>query len=599
VQRFTQINPNQSTTNNIDSTRIKNQYEIQTSQPASTFVSGRELNQTSLVDAKDLNQLPVRTKNYNFGRVQNTDESNIIEYQPLNKAALNSRINAREISSVGKKDNQRYKSLEQQNTFQRRYETSESPIKRRGPLTMGNRGNFNMKRWAYASPQDINKIIVLQRWWRFLLKYLKKKGKLSKKNDNSSKFRSKSTKVSKTVDLTTFMKQGENITEKIFPGQNNKLIIETRKVEVFKINRPKPKKKIQVQSKEVKKHAEKLKSKEQYSQLMEEENNINQKMFGEQYNTLDIERQKSKIIKLKEPKIKGDKRIDSRDEKYEGSSQESKKYGKIRKEGENITEKLFPGENNTLINERRKVEVFKLTQPKSKQDIRVSSKESGRYTGASKESKKYTDISKEGEKITDMIYPGENSTLINERRKVEIFKINKPTSKEGIRIDSREKRKYGESLKDSKEYIDSTRRGIKFTDKSYTDKESSLINERKKSEVGKLEKPKSKAEFEKSTKEAGRQTEDSKKTIDFFEQLQSVEINKHLLEKMLYGKNWKVAFLERYAQLLWVNGGTMDKWPDMEDLTDDEIQALNELEIEFGHKSFKEINEDINRILKI
>ena len=91
----------------------------------------------------------------------------------------------------------------------------------------------------------------------------------------------------------------------------------------------------------------------------------------------------------------------------------------------------------------------------------------------------------------------------------------------------------------------------------------------------------------------------SKKTIDFFEQLQSVEINKHLLEKMLYGKNWKVAFLERYAQLLWVNGGTMDKWPDMEDLTDDEIQALNELEIEFGHKSFKEINEDINRILKI
>jgi hypothetical protein len=91
----------------------------------------------------------------------------------------------------------------------------------------------------------------------------------------------------------------------------------------------------------------------------------------------------------------------------------------------------------------------------------------------------------------------------------------------------------------------------------------------------------------------------SKKTIDFFEQLQSVEINKHLLEKMLYGKNWKVAFLERYAQLLWVNGATMDKWPDMEDLTDDEIQVLNELEIEFGHKSFKEINEDINRILKI
>ena len=43
----------------------------------------------------------------------------------------------------------------------------------------------------------------------------------------------------------------------------------------------------------------------------------------------------------------------------------------------------------------------------------------------------------------------------------------------------------------------------------------------------------------------------------------------------------------------------MDKWPDTENLNDDEIQALNELETEFGHKSFKEINEDINRILKI
>lgn len=91
----------------------------------------------------------------------------------------------------------------------------------------------------------------------------------------------------------------------------------------------------------------------------------------------------------------------------------------------------------------------------------------------------------------------------------------------------------------------------------------------------------------------------SKKTIDFFELLMSDDIENHFLERMLYGKNWKVAFLERYAQLLWVNGATMEKWPDIEDLTDDEIQALNELEIEFGHKSFKEINEDINRILKI
>lgn len=91
----------------------------------------------------------------------------------------------------------------------------------------------------------------------------------------------------------------------------------------------------------------------------------------------------------------------------------------------------------------------------------------------------------------------------------------------------------------------------------------------------------------------------SKRTIDFFELLKSDNIENHLLERMLYGRNWEIAFLERYAQLLWVNGATMEKWPNTEELNDDEIQALNELEKEFGHKSFKEINEDINRILKI
>lgn len=91
----------------------------------------------------------------------------------------------------------------------------------------------------------------------------------------------------------------------------------------------------------------------------------------------------------------------------------------------------------------------------------------------------------------------------------------------------------------------------------------------------------------------------SKRTIDFLELLKSDDVENHLLERMLYGKNWEIAFLERYAQLLWVNGATMEKWPDIEELNDDEIQVLNELEKEFGHKSFKEINEDINRILKI
>lgn len=91
----------------------------------------------------------------------------------------------------------------------------------------------------------------------------------------------------------------------------------------------------------------------------------------------------------------------------------------------------------------------------------------------------------------------------------------------------------------------------------------------------------------------------SEKTIDFFELLKSDDINSHLLEKLLYGKNWKVAFLERYSELLWINGATMENWPNIEELDDDELQLLQELEKEFGHMNLKEINDEINNILKI
>ena len=238
------------------------------------------------------------------------------------------------------------------------------------------------------------------------------------------------------------------------------------------------------------------------------------KMFGEKYPTIESERKKGQKIKIKEPKIKVDQIKGSKDGRHGESSQESKKYGQIRKEGENITEKIFPGQNNTLINEKRKVEIFKLNQPKSKQDIRVSSKESGRHTG-SMDSKKYTSIRKEGEKITDKIYPGQNDTIINERRKVEVFKIQKSKTKQDFRIDSRDKRKYDEGLSDSKEIIDTTvKRRTKIIDGSHTSEDSSLISGRK-GDIQLFKKTKTKAELEKLGKEAGKYTEISKKETDF------------------------------------------------------------------------------------
>ena len=70
---------------NIDSTRTRSQLEIRTAQPASTFVSGRELKTNSLADAESQNQLPVRAKNGASGRVQNKYEKKVIKYDYKSK----------------------------------------------------------------------------------------------------------------------------------------------------------------------------------------------------------------------------------------------------------------------------------------------------------------------------------------------------------------------------------------------------------------------------------------------------------------------------------------------------------------------------------
>ena len=165
-----QIYKNQANLKKVNPTSKRSQLEIQTLQPASTFVSRRELNLNSLTDARDQNQLPVRAKKNASGRVQINKGKKTFkyEYKSKNNPTQNK---IREISSVGKKGNQRFKSYEQQSIFPKRYETSGSPLRRRGgPLAFGRGSNINKKRWAYASKKEINKIIILQRWWRYLLK---------------------------------------------------------------------------------------------------------------------------------------------------------------------------------------------------------------------------------------------------------------------------------------------------------------------------------------------------------------------------------------------------------------------------------------------
>ena len=457
-QRFNQMIPSQNinqkqlTIKKIDSTRTKSPVDIQTSQPASTFVSRRELSLNSLADARGQNQLPVRAKENDFGRVQNKKEDQLIqyEYRP-NKREIKSRL--REVSSVGKKDNQRYKSFEPQNVSKRRFDTSESPIKSRVQPIFGDSGNFSMKKWAYSSKEDINKIIILQRWWRY---FLQKNNLIPKKSDNFLRNRSKSTDCPKKINFQNLIKAGENITEKILPGKNNKLIVETRKVEVFKLGKHKKDKTIMAESKETIDSSEKIEKYKKMSKSIDKD--IKSKVLNDE--------KIKKKYDFSLPKSIGEFRFGSVEKIRQSYSSVDSKYGKLKKAGENITEKTFPGENNTLINEKRVVEVYKVNKPKPEEDLRVATKEEGKYSQSFKEK------DKKGEKITESPFPAKD----------EVYKFDQSKSKQDLRTDKIEKGKYIDRTTDSQKKGDVKKKGEQIISTIYP-RRNELINELKKIEV--------------------------------------------------------------------------------------------------------------------
>ena len=541
--------------------------------------------------AKEQNQLPVRGKIYWPDRTQNNQVKKTFkyEYKTKNNPTQNKKNTRNIISSVGKTETQRYRSVEQQKAFQNRYQSYDSPLKKRGGfLAKKDNTNFNKKRWAYASKQDISKLILLQRWWRYKLKNPKFRKKRFSQKNGKNLVRSQSSQLRKSMDMTKLMKQGENITEKIFPGKNNNLIIETRKVEVFKKIRPKqPKTVLKAESLETKKVTEGMDSRQKYSELTVQSGDFTKKMYQGKYNTLTAEARKGTKIKIGDAK---------------------QRYENIRKEGENITEKIFPGKDNTLINEKRTVEVFKVHKPKTKQEIRVSSKESERHAQSLTTSKqKYEDIRKEGESLTDKIFPGKDSSyLIDERRKVEVYKTDKSKSKTkqdmekdlrekekgkyifgskdtsrytessstrkkweksedkkypgkssvstderkrdgyGSRIDSREKGRYPEGVKDIRKYTDIKKEGESITEKVLPGQHDTIINERRKVEVFKVEKPKTKTELEITLKDRKSHSKSVKKYIDYDD---IVKEGENITEKVFPGNDNSLIYETRKVEV--------------------------------------------------
>ena len=378
-QRTQEINPRQNTSKilqNKTSYKKVNQDKIPlsvNSQPITTFVSRRELNQSSPVYTGGLNQLPVRTN-----VVRTRQEKKVYKYEPNSRQTQIQ--NQKHVSSVGKAQIHRYKSTEE-NKYQKRYETSGSPLNRRtAPMTFStNNGSFNIKKWAYASKQIINKIIIIQRWWRLLLKNsIYRKGRFNRNYAKASAIRSKSSSTPTCEFLKDFIKQGENITEKIYPGKNNKLVVETRKVEVFKNMNPNSKSKIKV-----KKTGE----------------NITEKIYQKRDNKLINERRKVEVFQVNKPQIPSDiKMFTTESGEYALRIQKSKKYIEKGKEREK--------EKETIISERRNIDNIKIREPR-RREAQLTNK---------------YEFRKEGEKITEKIIPGKKDNLILEQQKIEVFK---------------------------------------------------------------------------------------------------------------------------------------------------------------------------------
>ena len=335
-QRTKEINQRQNTSKVLQS-KISYQKLIpqnNQSQPVSSFVSRRELIQSSPVYAGGKNQLPIRA---NVGVTGNVQSKKVYKYEPRKEKT--------QVSSIGKvkaQENRKYQLRE----GKKKYETSGSPLNRRNnPMTFSsnNGNNFNIKKWAYAS-------------------------RLNQKCAKIPTIKSK-TSTAPNEYMKNYIKQGENITEKIYPGKNNNLILERRKVEVFKNMNKNAK-----SSLNIKKAGE----------------NITEKIYQNKDNNLIKERRKVEVFKVTKSQTPSNiKMVPTESDEYSLRIQKSKNY--LNKKNE--------ADKETIINERRKTAI--------KRDVELNNKK---------------ELRKEAEKITEKIFKGQDNNLYLERRKVEVFR---------------------------------------------------------------------------------------------------------------------------------------------------------------------------------
>jgi hypothetical protein len=261
-------------------------YENQQDSPsASSYILNKELNRNALGNAKDENQFSVLDNNYNNystplsytnksykapeGRIYHysiasrkdysrdkEEDYNLYYYYPEQK----SRKYYIERRTTPYTEKNYYHRRQGENILPTKVYTSDSYLMNKNdPYRFrpsrekdGYKGGIvNLKRNKYFTSEEINCIILIQRWWRHML--------LEKRSKNESEYlydfqtESDYQNFPSITGKRIISRGNQRITEKIIPGQNDKFIVQTTRVEVYK--RPymsKPLLKPEIISKEIK-----------------------------------------------------------------------------------------------------------------------------------------------------------------------------------------------------------------------------------------------------------------------------------------------------------------------------------------------------------
>ena len=226
-------------------------------QSPSSYIMNKELNRNALGYPKDENQFSVLDNNYSPFQYSNDtyrQEGKIYHYSVASRKDYSRDKEEDNYSSYYYPENKSRKYYiekrttpfhNEKNYYSRRNEQNILPTKvyisdsylvnksepskfRPSREKDGYKGGIvNLKRQYYSNGYDINSIILIQRWWRNILRRISSRYEYQYYPSVTTK--------------KTYSRRNKKIREEIIPGENDKIIVQTTRVEVLKsqyMNKP-------------------------------------------------------------------------------------------------------------------------------------------------------------------------------------------------------------------------------------------------------------------------------------------------------------------------------------------------------------------------